>query len=74
MSNPKRLAVSGGLALVLVVALGATAVAGGQKDHKVAVCHVTGNGKVVEISVAMPAVDAHLGHGDTLADDYGECM
>ena len=74
MSNLKRVAVSGGLALMLAVALGATVVAGGRKDHKVAVCHVTGADKVVEISVAMSAVEAHMAHGDSVADDYGECV
>jgi hypothetical protein len=73
MSNIKRMAVSGGLALVLAVALVATAVAGGRKDHKAAVCHVTGSDDYVEISVAMQAVSAHLGHGDVMADEYGDC-
>lgn len=73
MSNFKRVAVSGGLALVLAVGLSATAIAGGRKDHKVNICHQTGSDKVVQISVAMPALDAHMAHGDMLADDYGEC-
>ena len=73
MSNLKRMAVSGGLALVLVMALAATAAAGGRKDHKVALCHITGNDDYVEISVAMQAQSAHLAHGDVLADEYGDC-
>ena len=39
---------------------------------KATICHVTGN-HVVEISVSNSAVPAHLAHGDTLPDEYGDC-
>lgn len=74
MSNIKRVVVSVGLALVLAVAVGATALAGGNKEHKLALCHLASNARVVEISVAMPAMQAHMAHGDFLVDEYGECV
>ena len=57
------------LALGILAAVGASA-SGGQE--KVDICHRAGD-KFVEISVAMPAVPAHIAHGDVMPDDYGEC-
>ena len=57
------------LALGILAAVGASA-GGGQE--KVDICHRAGD-KFVEISVAMPAVPAHMAHGDVMPDDYGEC-
>ena len=57
---------------LLIVVLATGAMAGGG-DHKMAVCHVTGNGSFHQISVDVHAVPAHLQHGDVLVDDYGEC-
>ena len=68
MSNAKRFIVSSGLVLVLAVGLTTTAMAGGRKDHKVSICH-----RGHEISVAAPAMSAHMAHGDVPVDDYGEC-
>lgn len=36
-------------------------------------CHVTGNGSYQLISVAEPAVEAHLNHGDVEPDGKGNC-
>jgi hypothetical protein len=41
----------------------------GARQTKVAICHVKGNGTGKVISVAEPAVPAHLAHGDCLAVD-----
>lgn len=74
MSKMRRLLLASGLALALGVAISATAVAqqgGGQE--KVTLCHATGTGGYVEISVAAPAVPAHLAHGDVHPDQYGDC-
>ena len=48
---------------------------GGGNDHKVDVCHVTGSesNPVVMINIAQPAVQAHLDHGDYLADEETGC-
>ncbi len=40
---------------------------------KTTICHVAGD-KIVEISVSNSALSAHLAHGDTMPDEYGECM
>ena len=61
-------------AVTAFAALGAIAVGGGsvasaqyQYGGKVAICHVAGqSGQRVTITVAGPAVPAHLAHGDTL--------
>jgi hypothetical protein len=41
---------------------------------KTTLCHVTGNGSAHEITVSNSAVPAHLNHGDTPLDEYGECQ
>jgi hypothetical protein len=43
---------------------------------KVNVCHITGSEKnpVVEISVSVNALKAHLDHGDFLPDASGNCV
>jgi hypothetical protein len=53
-----------GLIGALCLAGGAVAVT--TAAEKVDVCHVDGGGRVHQISVAEPAVPAHLGHGDFL--------
>jgi len=58
-------------AMVLVSAMTAAAV--GTPQDKVTVCHVTGNGSVHAITVSGNAVPAHLAHGDSLTDEYGDC-
>jgi hypothetical protein len=45
---------------------------GAEHNGKVAVCHRTGNGAFVRIEVAVPAVTAHLAHGDELAGGANE--
>jgi hypothetical protein len=39
---------------------------------KTTICHVAGS-KMVSISVSNSAMPAHMAHGDTLADEYGDC-
>lgn len=74
LTNLKRFAVFGLLALIVTAGVSTTAFAGaGDKDHKVTVCHRAGP-KFVQISVAKQALNAHMAHGDTLADEYGECQ
>ena len=59
-------------AVVLASAMAASAV--GTPQDKVAICHVTGNGGTHQISVSGNALQAHLGHGDSLPDEYGDCL
>lgn len=42
-------------------------------QEKVDMCHLTGNGEFNLISIAEPAVEAHLAHGDHLPDSDGNC-
>ena len=39
---------------------------------KVTVCHFA-NHKYVEITISRNALPAHLGHGDVMPDEYGNC-
>lgn len=73
MLNVKRVTLAATMGLVLVAGLGSTAMAGGPKQEKVDICHRAGD-KFVQISVAQPAVSAHMRHGDTLPDEYGDCQ
>ena len=57
---------------LLIVVLATGAIAGGN-NVKMTVCHVTGNGSSHPLSLSENAVPAHLAHGDTLTDDYGDC-
>jgi hypothetical protein len=52
----------------------ATALAQGGGEEKVDICHVTGSAKNPEVSirVGLPAVDAHMAHGDRMGP-CGEC-
>jgi hypothetical protein len=50
-----------------------TASALGDPGGKQDVCHQKGNGDYVLINVSVNAVPAHLGHGDVLPDEYGDC-
>lgn len=56
-------------ALILAI-FAVNAVAAGQS--KVTVCHFASH-KFVEITIAAPAVAAHLKHGDVMPDAYGAC-
>ncbi len=58
-------------AVVLVSAMAASAV--GTPQDKVSVCHRTGNGGSHLITVSGNAVPAHMRHGDSLPDEYGDC-
>lgn len=58
-------------AMVLVSVMTASAV--GTPQDKVTICHVTGNGGSHQITVSGNALDAHMRHGDTLPDEYGDC-
>lgn len=59
------------VALALVGGLFATAGAD-PPQGKSTVCHVAGS-KVVKISISNSALQAHMAHGDELADEYGDC-
>jgi len=72
MSKLKRFTLLGALTLVVGAGLSTTAMAGGREDHKVTLCHQASN-KSVQISVARQALSAHMAHGDTMADEYGDC-
>ena len=56
----KRVLIATLAVALLALALPVTAAPVG----KVKVCHVTGNGKVLLLSIGSPALYAHLGHGD----------
>ena len=43
------------------------------RDHKVTICHVDGQGRFHKITVDHHAVPAHLRHGDKYPDDHGRC-
>ncbi len=58
-------------AMVLVSAMTASAV--GTPQDKVSICHQTGNGGSHQINVSGNALEAHMRHGDTLPDEYGDC-
>lgn len=53
------------LVLLVMSLLLPAAAALAQGQDKVAVCHVDGEGNFVPISIADPALDSHLAHGDT---------
>ncbi len=53
----------------IIVGLPLSHLAFGARQVKVALCHVTEEGAGHVISVAEPAVPAHLAHGDCLAAD-----
>ena len=57
-------------AAAIAAIMGATAFAG-RGQEKITLCHVTGSG-VHQITVAEPAVAAHMGHGDYMPE-YGDC-
>jgi hypothetical protein len=58
---------------ILAVGLGASSFAAPGGQEKVSICHNAGGKKYVSITVAMPALDAHMAHGDIMADEYGDC-
>lgn len=58
-------------ALILAIFAVSAAFAVGPQG-KSTVCHFASH-KFVQISVSNNAVPAHLGHGDVLADEYGDC-
>ena len=57
--------------VIVMIAFATSAMAAGHAG-KVDVCHWA-NHKYVEISVSANALPAHLGHGDVLTDEYGDC-
>ena len=56
---------------IVTIAFAASALGAGGTG-KVDVCHWA-NHKYVEINVSMNALPAHLGHGDVMPDEYGDC-
>ena len=59
------------LPAALAIGLGASALAAPGQD-KVTICHFAAH-KYVKITVAEPALPAHLAHGDLMPDEYGDC-
>jgi hypothetical protein len=59
------------LPAVILLGFVASAAAGGNAG-KAEVCHFASH-KYVEINVSVNALPAHLGHGDVLPDEYGDC-
>jgi hypothetical protein len=58
-------------ALILAIFAVSSVVAGGGQS-KVTVCHFSSH-KFHSITIAAPAVPAHLQHGDVMPDAYGAC-
>jgi hypothetical protein len=59
---------------VVALAIGASAFAARPPDNqKVSVCHLTGAGTFVQLSISERALAAHLRHGDVMMGDYGYC-
>ncbi len=61
----QTLALAVGAAVIIGMTYGALSLKAGD-DHKVKVCHVTGNGTAHVIEIDNHAVPAHLDHGDSL--------
>ena len=59
-------------ALILAV-FAVTSVMAQGPAGKSTICHSAGGTKYVEITVSNNALDAHMRHGDTLPDEYGDC-
>ena len=59
------------LPIIVLIAFVTSAAANGN-NQKVDVCHWASH-KFVEIRVSVNALPAHLGHGDVLPDEYGDC-
>ena len=70
LARIKKLALVLALPAALAIGIGATVVDAGQ--DKVTICHLASH-KYVKISVAEPAVPAHMAHGDLMPDEYGDC-
>jgi hypothetical protein len=60
------------LPAALAIGLGASVFAAPNHDHKTTICHVAGS-RYVKIMVANASLPAHLGHGDVMPDEYGDC-
>ena len=59
------------LLAVLAIGLGASSFAA-SGQNRVTICHHAGH-RYVKITVAEPALVAHLAHGDLMPDEYGDC-
>jgi hypothetical protein len=71
LSRVKKSILIVALLAVLAIGLGAsTFAAGGQS--RVTICHHAGH-RYVQITIAEPALPAHLAHGDLMPDEYGDC-
>lgn len=63
------------LAVVPVLLLTALAVGGVMAQGpagKTTICHAAAH-KYVQITVSNNALPAHMGHGDVMPDEYGDC-
>jgi len=72
MHRPTRVLLALLLPVIVMIAFTASALGVGG-GGKVDICHWA-NHKYVQISVSVNAMPAHLGHGDFLADEYGDCL
>ena len=72
MRKVRRL-LAGALIPAVLLVSASTATTMGKPHEKVEVCHRTGNGSFHGITVSQNAVPAHLGHGDVMPDEYGDC-
>lgn len=72
MSKARRILASALIPAMVLVAV-STATVVGQPQDKVDVCHVTGNGSYHLIEISKNALATHMGHGDVLPDEYGDC-
>jgi hypothetical protein len=71
LRRPTRALVALMAPVIVTIAFAASALGAGGAG-KVDVCHWA-NHKYVEINVSVNALPAHLGHGDVLTDEYGDC-
>ena len=71
MGQPIRFLATLLLSFAVMIVFVTSAAAGGQHG-KVDVCHWADH-KYVEINVSENALPAHLGHGDVMPDEYGDC-
>jgi hypothetical protein len=72
LSRTKKAALAIILPAALAIGFGASVFASPNPDSKTTICHFASH-KYVKITVANPALPAHMAHGDVLPDEYGEC-
>jgi len=71
LRKPTRALLALLLPVIVMIAFSASTLAAGPQG-KVDVCHWASH-KFVQINVSANALPAHMGHGDVLPDEYGDC-